>query len=71
MLCAASDAARLYVDPDPVPLPQAPIPLQDALENAVSGGNQYVEVYGTDTKLAVDQTVLHTEGIKLKANLPH
>ncbi len=71
MLCVASDAARLYVDPDPNPLPLAPIPLQDALENAVSGGQQYVEVYGTDTKLAVDQTVLHTEGIKLKANLPH
>jgi hypothetical protein len=71
MLCVASNAAQLYVPPPPNPLPLAPIPLQDALENAVSGGNQYVEVYGTDTKLAVDQPVLQAESIKLKANLPH
>jgi Beta-galactosidase len=71
MLCVASDPAQLYVPPAPDPLPSAPIPLQDALENAVSGGSQYVEVYGNDIKLDVDQPVLQAEGIKLKANLPH
>ena len=70
MLCVASDAARLYVDPDPVPLPAAPIPLQDALENGVSLGSQYVEVYQSDLSLDIAQDVLAAEGIKLKANVP-
>jgi Beta-galactosidase len=70
MLCVASDAARLYEDPDPVPLPLAPIPLQDALENGVSLNGQYVEIYGTDIKLDIDQPVLAIEGAKLEANLP-
>ena len=70
MLCVASNPALLYASPAPSPLPSAPIPLQDALENAVSLGHQYVEVYGSDIKLAVDQPVLQAEGVKLKANLP-
>jgi len=71
MLCLASDAARLYVNPDPVPLPPAPIPLQDALEHGVTLDGQYVEIYGTDIKLDIDQTVLAIEGAKLEANLPY
>ena len=70
MLCLASDAARLYVNPDPVPLPPAPIPLQDALEHGVTLDGQYVEIYGTDIKLDIDQTVLAIEGARLEANLP-
>ena len=70
MLCVASDAARLYVDPDPVPLPLAPIPLRDALENAVSLDGQYVEVYGSDLTPDINQTVLAIEGARLKANVP-
>jgi Beta-galactosidase len=70
MLCVASDAARLYEDPDPIPLPLPPIPLQDALENAVSLDGQYVEIYGSDLTPPLNQTVLAIEGAKLKANLP-
>jgi len=32
---------------------------------------QYVEIYGTDIKLDIDQTVLAIEGAKLEANLPY
>jgi hypothetical protein len=44
--------------------------LQDALEFAVTLDHQYVEIYGDDIKLDIDQPVLQAEGIKLKANLP-
>jgi hypothetical protein len=71
MTCSATiDPARLYRDPDPVPMPPPPIPLQDALENGVSLGGQYVEVYKTDLELGIDWGVLAAEGVKLKANLP-
>jgi hypothetical protein len=71
MICVASDVQRLYGYPNPPynALP-APAPLQDALENAVSLRGQYVEVYGADINLPLDQTVLATEGAKLKGNLP-
>jgi hypothetical protein len=71
MICAAiDDPATLYEDPDPVPMPSPPIPLQDALENGVSLGAQYVEVYSDDLELEIDWPVLAAEGVKLKANLP-
>jgi hypothetical protein len=70
MLCVASNTDFLYLPPAPSPPPPAPIPLQDALEYAVTLDHQYVEIYGNDIKLDVDQPVLQTEGIKLKANLP-
>jgi hypothetical protein len=70
MLVVSTDAANLYVPPPPDPLPPAPIPLQDALENGVSLGSQYVEIYGNDIKADINQDVLATEGVKLKANLP-
>lgn len=71
MICSAvDDPATLYKDPDPVPMPTPPIPLQDALENGVSLGSQYVEVYKTDLELGIDWPVLTAEGVKLKANLP-
>ncbi len=70
MVCHTSDPARLYVDPDPVPLPADPIPLEDALEHAVSLGGQYVEVYEDDLTNPVSQPVLAVESVKLKANIP-
>jgi hypothetical protein len=71
MICSASlDPATLYKDPNPVPIPRPPIPLQDALENGVTLGSQYVEVYRTDLELGIHQPVLTIEGAKLKANLP-
>gem|GEM_PF-2034615 len=70
MLCVASNTDFLYLPPAPVPPPPAPIPLQDALEFAVTLGHQYVEIYGDDIKLDIDQPVLETEGAKLEANLP-
>jgi hypothetical protein len=70
-ICPATiDPATLYKDPDPVPMPPAPIPLRDALENGVSLGSQYVEVYKSDLELGIQQPVLAAEGVKLKANLP-
>ena len=71
MLCVASNTDFLYLPPAPQPPPPAPIPLQDALEYAVTLDHQYVEIYGDDVNLNVQQPVLQTEGIKLKANLPH
>src|SRR5262249_51031999 len=71
MICSAvDDPATLYKDPDPVPMPTPPVPLQDALENGVSLGSQYVEVYKTDLELEIDWPVLTAEGAKLKADLP-
>ncbi len=70
MVCHASDASRLYIDPDPVPLPSAPTPLQDALEHAVSLGGKYVEVYEDDLTPTASQSALTTEQAKLKANVP-
>jgi hypothetical protein len=70
MLVVASDPADLYLPPAPNPLPSPPIPLQDALEYAVTLDHQYVEIYGSDIQLDVDQPVLQAEGVKLKANLP-
>jgi hypothetical protein len=70
MLCVASNTDFLYLPPAPNPPPPAPIPLQDALEFAVTLDHQYVEIYGDDIKLDVDQPVLQAEGVKLKANLP-
>lgn len=69
MVCKASDAARLYIDPDPVPLPAAPRPLEDALEHGVSLGGKFVEVYQDDLVAAASQPVLAVERAKLKANL--
>lgn len=70
MVCRASDRSRLYLDPDPVPLPAAPIPLQDALERGVTLGGKYVEVYEEDLTPAESQTVLSIERAKLQANVP-
>ncbi len=70
MVCHTSDAARLYLDPDPVPLPADPIPLQDALERAVTLGSQYVEVYEDDLVNPLSQPVLAAERLKLIANIP-
>src|SRR5436305_1563247 len=71
MICAAiDDPATLYQDPDALPLPSPPIPLQDALENGVTLRAQYVEVYGTDLELEIDWPVLAAESVKLKSNLP-
>ena len=70
MLCVASNTDFLYLPPAPEPPPPAPIPLQDALKYAVTLDHQYVEVYGDDIKLDVDQPVLQAQGVKLKANLP-
>lgn len=69
MVCHTSDPARLYLDPDPVPMPRDPIPLQDALEHAVSLGSQYVEVYEDDLTNPVSQAVLAAERLKLHANV--
>jgi hypothetical protein len=69
MVCkAVDDPARLYLDPDPVPMPAAPIPLQDALEHGVSLGGKYVEVYEDDLTPAISQPVLAAERAKLLAN---
>jgi hypothetical protein len=69
MVCTAiDDPARLYQDPDPVPIPDAPIPLQDALEHAVSLDASYVEVYEGDLTQDNQQTVFATERPKLQAN---
>lgn len=70
MVCHTSDPARLYIDPDPVPLPADPTPLEDALEHGVSLGGQYVEVYEDDLTNPLSQPVLVTEGAKLEANVP-
>ena len=71
MICPAiDDPATLYKDPDPVPMPLPPIPLRDALENGVSSGSQYVEVYRTDLEVDIQQPVLAAEGVQLKDNLP-
>jgi hypothetical protein len=69
MVCATSDAARVYIDPDPVPLPPAPIPLQDALEHGVTLGGQYVEVYQDDLVAPESQSVMATERVKLADNI--
>ena len=70
MVSKASDVARVYSDPDPVPLPVAPIPLQDALEHGVSLAGQYVEVYESDLTNPLSQPVMAVERLKLKANVP-
>jgi hypothetical protein len=70
MVCQASDAARLYLDPDPVPIPAAPIPLQDALEHGVTLGGKYVEVYQPDLVASGAQSMLAIERAKLQANAP-
>ncbi len=70
MVCHTSDPARLYLDPDPVPLPADPVPLEDALEHAVSLGGQYVEVYEDDLVNPLSQPVLAAERLKLIANIP-
>ena len=70
LACPATDVSKIYQDPDPVPLPLAPIPLEDALENGVSLGAQYVEVYKSDLELPIHQALLALEGAKLKANVP-
>ena len=69
MVCRTSETARLYIDPDPVPLPQAPIPLQDALEHGVTLGGKYVEVYDDDLYPDEAQPVLSQERAKLQANV--
>lgn len=70
LLCRAIDnAAWLYADPDPVPMPAAPQPLQDALEHGVSLAAQFIEVYEGDLTLAESQPVLAVEQAKLKANV--
>lgn len=70
MVCrAVDDSARLYIDPDPDPMPAAPIPLQDALEHAVSLGGKYVEVYEDDLTPAISQPILAVERAKLLANV--
>ena len=69
MVCHTSDPARLYIDPDPVPLPLDPIPLLDALEHAVTLGSQYVEVYEDDLTNPLSQPVLAAERLKLIANV--
>lgn len=70
MVCHTSDPARLYIDPDPVPMPANPTPLQDALEHAVTLGGQYVEVYEDDLTNPSSQPVLAAERLKLAANVP-
>ncbi|MBA3608444.1 MAG: hypothetical protein H0W43_08050 [Chthoniobacterales bacterium] len=57
------------MDPDPVPMPLFPIPLQDALEHAVSLGGKYVEVYEEDLTPATAQVVLAVLRAKLLANV--
>ncbi len=70
MVCrAVDDPARLYIDPDPVPMPAAPTPLEDALEHAVSLGGKYVEVYEADLTPAISQPILAVERAKLLANV--
>ncbi len=70
MVCrAVDDPARLYLDPDPVPMPLDPIPLEDALEHAVSLGGKYVEVYEQDLTPEISQPVLAVERAKLLANV--
>ncbi|HEY3661820.1 MAG TPA: hypothetical protein VGL24_01560 [Chthoniobacterales bacterium] len=70
MVCrAVDDPARLYIDPDPVPMPAAPTPLEDALEHAVSLGGKYVEVYEADLTPEISQPVLAAERAKLLANV--
>ncbi|HEY3602165.1 MAG TPA: beta-galactosidase [Chthoniobacterales bacterium] len=69
LVCRAiDDPARLYQDPDPVPLPETPIPLQDALEHGVSLAAKYIEVYEGDLTDASSQSVLAAERAKLQFN---
>lgn len=68
MVCRATDAARLYKDPDPVPIPAAPIPLQDALEHGVTLNGKYVEIYDDDLLDPDNQAVVAFERKKLLAN---
>ncbi len=70
MVDKTSNTARVYIDPDPIPLPLAPIPLLDALEHGVTLGGQYVEVYEDDLTNPLSQPVLILERVKLKANVP-
>ena len=69
MVCVTKDVSRLYTDPDPAPLPVAPVPLEDALEHAVTLGGQYVEVYPGDLVAPEHQAVLAQERAKLIANV--
>jgi len=70
MVCRATDdPARLYLDPDPVPMPPFPTPLEDALEHGVSLGAKYIEVYEEDLTPASAQPVLAVERAKLLANV--
>jgi hypothetical protein len=69
MVCSAiADPARVYMDPDPVPIPATPIPLQDALEHGVSLAGKYVEVYEGDLTDTSSQSVLQNERAKLYIN---
>jgi hypothetical protein len=70
MVCRAiEDPAREYLDPDPVPMPPFPTPLEDALEHGVSLGAKYIEVYEEDLTPASAQPVLAVERAKLLANV--
>ncbi len=70
MVCRAiEDPARTYIDPDPVPMPAFPIPLQDALEHAVSLGGKFVEIYEEDLTPVLAQPVLALMRAKLLANV--
>ena len=62
------DPARLYLDPDPVPMPPNPTPLQDALEHGVTLGAQYIEVYQQDLVPDESQPVMVVERLKLIEN---
>lgn len=66
---AITNPSRVYMDPDPVPMPLFPIPLEDALEHAVSLGGKYVEVYQEDLTPATAQVVLAAQRAKLLANV--
>ncbi len=66
---AFENPARVYMDPDPVPLPLFPTPLSDALDHAVSLGGKYVEVYQEDLTPATAQVVLAIMRAKLLANV--
>jgi hypothetical protein len=66
---AIDDPTWLYNDPDPVPMPPAPILLEDAFEHGVSLGEKYVEVNEDDPTPAESQPVLAAERAKLKANV--
>ena len=66
---ATTDPALLYQDPDPVPLPASPQPLEDALEHGVSLDAIFIEVYEGDLTPDESQPVLAAERVKLLQNV--